>query len=198
MTQPDDDGPGADSSSTTIDNQTWEKYLRTMTAWAMRALRHVKETTGDFNDVVSSALRTHQRRQQEGVEPPPENATQLWDLLKHGLNRKIAKYRQAGRSRKNQVLREGDWSGETDHIAWEQSVIDANPSPEDLDAYVHDALGIVRETIEDPQLHEIARLTMMSYSPAEIGGQLNLSIHQVRRRLDDIRKSLQRELDNGD
>ena len=175
-----------------VDDRTWQQYMKTMTAWAARALRHAKETTGNFEDVVTSALRTHFRRQQEGLAPPPENTDQLWEILKQCLNSKIAKYRQARRSRKNQSLGQGDLIGDADCLSWEQGFIDDNPTPEHVDDYVQQALEIVHAAVSDPQLHQIARLTLMSYTPAEIGEQLGLSVHQVRRRQDDIRLSLKR------
>ena len=193
MTQQQDDDP-PDIADDTINDAAWRRFMRMMTAWATRALKHVKVTDGDFNDVVSSALRTQQRRQREGIDPPPENTKELWELLKSCLNRKITKYRHAGGYRKNQALREGDIVSENQQIDWEQGFVDDNPTPEHVDAYVKEAMQVVFDAVEDPQLREIARLTMMSYLPAEIGEELGLSVHQVRRRLEEVRHQVERSL----
>lgn len=190
-----DDVPRAapDQLLLAVDDPTWQKYLRTMTAWATRALRHVRETTGDFNDVVTSAVRTHLRRQQAGEAPPPANTDELWDLLKQALNRKIVKYRHSGRARKNQAVRQADVSDETQLQLWEAGFADHNPTPEQVEDYVQQALQVVRDATPDPQLQEIARLTLMSYLPAETAQQLGLSVHQVRRRLEDLRRLIERQ-----
>jgi len=185
------------SPSPHITDDVRARYLRKLTGWAMRALRNVKEVRGNFEDVVGSAMRTRERQEQAGELPAPETTQQLWEQLRDCFNKKIDQYKQAGRNRlKENFLRDADRSADPDQPRWVEGVIAGNLTPEDVDSFVHDGMELARAAISDPQLLEITRLTMMSHDTREIAGQLDLSEHQVRRRMTEVRRQLQGYLDD--
>lgn len=74
----------------------------------------------------------------------------------------------------------------------------APTSPEDVEAYVEEALQMLVDQIADEELLAIARLKLECYTTDEIAEQTGLSEHQVRRRLSQIRALLaKREGDDG-
>lgn len=185
--------PPEESETLSIDDRVWQRYMRTMTRWAMRALQHVKEVRGSFEDVVASALRTRERQEQEGELPAPEATKQLWEQLKVCLNKKIDQYKGVARNQyKDNFVRDADRQSDPDRPPWVEGLIAGNLTPEDVDAYVQDGMEVVDAALIDPQMREIARLIMMSHTTTEMAAKTGLSEHQVRRRVVEIRKALER------
>lgn len=183
-----DDTIGASNDLKEID---WHEIMRRMEAYAERKMASTMTRTGDFNDAVSSALRTLFRRRELEVNPP-ETTKMLWKVIFTTLNKKIQKYRDANRSLKNQALRESDTTTENQHFAWVNAFAIGQPTPEDIQKFIDAAMGPVLAVTDDPEEIECCKLTLMAYRPSEIAETTTLSESQVRRRLDRIRNKIAR------
>lgn len=166
----------------------WSALMHRLAQQAERSLWWMRKGTVSADDTVMSTLRTYLRQTKEGELPTPTDPDSLWPELERQLTRKIDKASATQRYLKNKrAVRYSEMAPRLDGRPAESAFTDGGASPEDVEAYVEQALGLLAESIDDETLLRIARLKLECHTTAEIADQTGLSEHQVRRRLSQIR-----------
>lgn len=166
----------------------WAALMRRLAREAERSLWWMRKGAVSADDTVMSALRTYLRQADTGELPPPTDPDSLWPVLEKQLTRKIDKASAAQRYLKNKrAVRYSEMAARLDGGPAEAGFTDNAASPEDVEAYVAEALALLTESITDEVLLRIARLKLECYTTDEIAQLTGLSDHQVRRRLSQIR-----------
>ncbi|QDS99322.1 ECF-type sigma factor [Adhaeretor mobilis] len=170
----------------------WSALMHRLTTQAERSLWWMRKGTVSTEDTVMSTLRTYLRQTNEGELPPSTDPDSLWPELERQLTRKIDKAAATQRYQKNKrAVRYSELAPQHDGRAAEGSFTDAAASPEDVEAYVAQALQLLSDSIADEELLQIARFKLECHTTADIAQRLRLSEHQVRRRLAQIRGLLE-------
>ncbi|QDS97076.1 ECF-type sigma factor [Adhaeretor mobilis] len=172
-------------------SEEWAALMHRLAQQAERSLRWMRKGIVSTEDTVMSTLRTYLRQTKEGELPPTDDPDSLWPILEKQLNRKIDKARASQQYKKNKLaLRYSEMPLLTDGRSAETAFFDKSASPEQVEAYVAEALGLLKDSIKDDELLKIARLKLEGYTPAEIVKATGLGEHKVRRRLLKIRSAL--------
>lgn len=166
----------------------WSALMHRLAQQAERSLWWMRKGTVSADDTVMSTLRTYLRQTKEGELPPPTDPDSLWPELERQLTRKIDKASATQRYLKNKrAVRYSEMAPRLDGRPAESAFTGHSASPEDVEAYVEQAIGLLAESIDDETLLRIARLKLECHTTTEIADQTGLSEHQVRRRLSQIR-----------
>lgn len=177
------------AKSTDISDREWELYRERMTRIASWSLRNLRRGTGGPEDAVQSALRTFLNHSSD--EEFPDDASDVWNLLHHHLKRKISKYANQPRSRKNKAIRMGDLATDAELASWKEHFATSNISPEEVEDFVRAAVESLEEIIADPELRQIACLKLECFTHEEIVEIMpGMSVDKVSRRLSRIRQLL--------
>lgn len=183
--------PEPDDKTPAITAAEWSAMMHRLARQAERSLWWMRKGTVSADDTVMSTLRTYLRQADEGELPPPTDPDSLWPELERQLTRKIDKAAATQRYLKNKrAVRYSEMAPQLDGRPAEAGFAQTGTSPEEVGAYVEQALQMLTEQIADEQLLAIARLKLECYTTAEIAKQTGLSEHQVRRRLSQIRSLL--------
>lgn len=174
----------------------WSALMHRLAREAERSLWWMRKGAVSADDTVMSTLRTYLRQANSGELPPPTDPDSLWPVLERQLTRKIDKASATQRYLKNKrAVRYSEMATRLDGGPAESGFADGHSGPEDIEAYVGQALALLSESISDEALLLIARLKLECYTTAEIAERTSLSGHQVRRRLAQIRGVLAEELE---
>ena len=166
----------------------WSALMHRLTRQAERSLWWMRKGTVSTDDTVMSTLRTYLRQAESGELPPPSDPDSLWPVLEKQLTRKIDKAAATQRYLKNKkAIRYSEMKPQLDGRPAESAFAQSGASPEEVEAYVEQALSLLSDEIADEQLLQIARLKLECHTTAEIAQTLELSEHQVRRRLAQVR-----------
>lgn len=176
----------------------WSALMHKLARQAERSLWWMRKGTVSADDTVMSTLRTYLRQADTGELPPPSDPDSLWPVLEKQLSRKIDKAAATQRYLKNKrAVRYSEMAPQLDGRPAETGFSHPGTSPEDVEAYVEQALSLLSEEIADEQLLRIARLKLECHTTAEIAEIIELSEHQVRRRLSQIRGLLALSREGG-
>lgn len=176
--------------------EVWTELIGRLSREAQRSLWWMRKGAVSVDDTVMSTLRTYLRQSGAGVLPPPEDPDSLWPVLQKQLARKIDKAAATQRYRKNkEAVRYSELAPLADGRPAETAFATGCTSPEQVEAYVAQALELLTDRIEDEQLLQVARMKLKCYTTAEVAGRLGLSDHQVRRRVSQIRSLLSQGAD---
>lgn len=191
--------PEPDDKTPAISAAEWSALMHKLARQAERSLWWMRKGTVNADDTVMSTLRTYLRQADQGELPPPTDADSLWPELERQLTRKIDKAAATQRYLKNKrAVRYSEMAPQLDGRPAEAGFAQTATSPEEVEAYVEQALQMLTDQIADEPLLAIARLKLECYTTAEIAQQTGLSEHQVRRRLSQIRALLAKhEGENG-
>lgn len=166
----------------------WSALMHKLARQAERSLWWMRKGTVSADDTVMSTLRTYLRQADTGELPPPSDPDSLWPVLEKQLSRKIDKAAATQRYLKNKkAVRYSEMAPQLDGRPAESAFAQSGASPEDVETYVEQALSLLSEEIADEQLLQIARQKLECHTTAEIAQTLELSEHQVRRRLAQVR-----------
>jgi hypothetical protein len=193
--------PAASAASSTraLSNTEWEALMRRLSLQAQRSLWWMRKGAVSVDDTVMSTLRTYLRQSNAGDLPPPTDPDSLWPVLERQLLRKIDKAAATQRYLKNKrAVRYSEMAPLVDGRSAESEFAAAGDGPEDIEAYVAAALGLLSEAIQDKQLLQIARMKLECHTTAEIAVETELSEHQVRRRVSQLRRLLSDDHREGD
>ena len=183
-------GEAADPSGE-LSPAEWSALRQRLTSQAERALWWMRKGTVSADDTAMSTLRTYLRQSREGELPPPTDPDSIWPILQQQLDRKVDKATATQRYKKNKMaVRYSEMATLTDGRAAETAFEDGPFSPDDVEAYVVEALKLLTDSIDDQDLLKLARLKLECYATEEIAELTSLSEHQVRRRLSRIRSLL--------
>lgn len=166
----------------------WSALMHKLARQAERSLWWMRKGTVSADDTVMSTLRTYLRQADSGELPPPRDPDSLWPILEKQLSRKVDKAAATQRYLKNKkAVRYSEMAPQLDGRPAEAGFAQTATSPEEIEAYVEEALQMLTDQIDDEPLLAIARLKLECHTTAEIAQQTGLSEHQVRRRLSQIR-----------
>lgn len=169
----------------------WSALMHKLARQAERSLWWMRKGTVSADDTAMSTLRTYLRQTREGELPPPTDPDSLWPELERQLTRKIDKAAATQRYLKNKrAIRYSEMAPQLDGRPAEAGFAEPTASPEDVEAYVGQAMKLLTDSISDEELLRIARLKLECHTTAEIAELSGLSEHQVRRRLSQIRTLL--------
>ncbi|TWT48933.1 ECF-type sigma factor [Botrimarina hoheduenensis] len=175
-----------------ISSAEWSALMHKLARQAERSLWWMRKGTVSADDTAMSTLRTYLRQTDSGELPPPSDPDSLWPVLEQQLTRKIDKAAATQRYLKNKkAVRYSEMTPQLDGRPAETGFSQQGKSPEDVEAYVAQALSLLSEEIADEHLLQIARLKLECHTTAEIAQTMELSEHQVRRRLAQIRGLLE-------
>lgn len=178
-------------SAETLSPAQWSALMHRLARQAERSLWWMRKGTVSADDTVMSTLRTYLRQADLGELPPATDPDSLWPVLEKQLSRKIDKAAATQRYLKNKrAVRYSELATQRDGRPGESTFAAQENSPEDVEAYVEQALKLLDQSIADEMLLKIARLKLECYTTAEISQATGLSEHQVRRRLTQIRALL--------
>lgn len=183
-----DDNP---SPREELSAEAWSALMHALTRQAEHAMWWMRKGAVNAEEAVMSTLRTYLRQADEGELPPPTDPDSLWPVLQKQLERKIDAARATQRYKKNRMLvRYSELAPAKDGVAAENAFAAKSVSPEQVEAYVAEALNLLSEQIDNESLLLIARMKLERYSLAEIAEQTGLTEHQVGRRLRKIKTLL--------
>ena len=169
----------------------WSALRQRLTSQAERALWWMRKGTVSADDTAMSTLRTYLRQSRDGELPPPTDPDSIWPILQQQLDRKVDKAAATQRYKKNKMaVRYSEMATLVDGRAAETAFVDGPFSPDDVEAYVAEALQLLTDSIDEEDLLKIARLKLECHCTEEIAELTSLSEHQVRRRLSRIRALL--------
>jgi len=186
-----DNSNPSETPSNQLSSEEWTALMHRLTQQAEYSLWWMRKGTASADDTVMSTLRTYLRQANKGELPPPSDSDSLWPILEKQLVRKIDKARAAQQYKKNKMaVRYSEMSPLMDGRSAETAFLEKSASPEQVEAYVGQAIQLLEESISEKELLQIARLKLECYSTDEIAEATGLSGHQVQRRLIKIRAAL--------
>lgn len=174
-----------------LSTEEWSALMHLLAKQAEHSLRWMRKGTASTDDTVMSTLRTYLRQANQGELPPPTDPDSLWPVLEKQLERKIDAAKATQGYKKNRMaVRYSELAPSADGLAAENAFVSQSTSPEQVEAYVDQAMQLLTETIEEEELLRIAQMKLECYSVEEIAETTGLSDHQVRRRLARIKAVL--------
>lgn len=135
---------------------------------------------GDSRDVVDSAWREY-LEQNGGII---HEGDALWQALLEHLRSRINNYSKPSKKRPENATRSSEARGENEGPAWLSRLVEAKASQGDYALYINDLL----ELLENPQQKKIAQLRMHRCTIEEIGSELDLLPHIVRKELAKVNR----------
>jgi len=172
--------------------EAWSALMHRLARQAEHSLWWMRKGTANTEDTVMSTLRTYLRQADQGELPPPTDPDSLWPVLQKQLERKIDAAKATQGYKKNRMaVRYSELAPRLDGSAAENSFASRSTSPEQVEAYVAEAMRLLTDTIEDEELLRIARMKLECYTIEEIAAATGLSDHQTRRRLVKIKSALE-------
>ena len=179
-----------DSSDQAAAEELYGRYSNRLIALARTRLPGRFNRRVDPHDVVQSVCRTFFKRVSDGVlEVRPDG--NLWDLLATITMRKLFGQVDHHQAAKRNVARETE-PAKDGSISVRIDGMDREPSPDDA-AALREELDLVLGQME-PHHREMVQLSLLEYTPREIGETLKYSERQVRNVLNDFRDRLRQRL----
>jgi RNA polymerase sigma factor (sigma-70 family) len=173
----------------------WVRYFPRLVRLARKQIRGVSRSMADEEDVALSALDSFCRAAREGRYPDLADRDSLWRLLLQiTLNKAMSLARHEGRQRRGE--------GRVRSLSHEQvasdeqvlvEIVGKEPTPE-FAAMMAEECRRLLETLDDPQLRQLAVAKMEGYSNQEIAQRLDCALRTVERRLKLIRDQWKQEL----
>ncbi|MBI3468790.1 MAG: RNA polymerase subunit sigma-70 [Planctomycetes bacterium] len=176
----------------------WELYFAKLVRLARQKQSGAPRRVADEEEVALSAFKSFCLAAQKGRFPNLADRDSLWRLLIQMTARKAVDYR---RREGRQCRGGGQVLGESALYASDSScnepalaeVIGDAPTPEFV-AIMTELYQRMLEVLEDPELQALAIDKMENYTNEEIAKRHDCSVRTVERRLELIRKKLQRAL----
>lgn len=174
----------------------WEVYYPKLVRLARERLIGGNRRAADEEDIAISVFESFFRAAAEQRFPDLRDRDQLWRLLLSMTSRKVIDHQRKhlrARRGNGQVRGESalDLHDNQNGIA---QVIGESPSPEFAAALCEEA-SLLLESLEDPELQQIACAKLEGFENTEIALQLNCSLSTVERRLRLIRKKWSHHLE---
>jgi DNA-directed RNA polymerase specialized sigma24 family protein len=174
----------------------WERYFHRLVGLACKKLVGMPGRGAAGEDVALSALHSFCRAAEQGRFPQLADRQELWNLLVLITARKASKWR-AYESREKRDWRKVLVEAErgTDSSQWIsalEGVLSREPDPA-FAAEVAEECERLLASLGDEELRQIVLRKMEGSTNAEIASQTGCSLATVERRLDLIRKRLQKE-----
>jgi len=168
---------------------------------ARRKLRRDSRRVYDEEDAAISAFQSVCAGISAGRFPDLQDRDSLWGLLLVITCRKVIRRHRHDRQQQRDVRRtsyDSVFANSTDDSPPPglQQVATREPSPEFAAAFA-DTCESLFESLDDDSMIEIVSLRMHGHTDTEIARQLNCSRSTVQRRLEVIRRHLERTQDNG-
>jgi RNA polymerase sigma factor (sigma-70 family) len=165
----------------------WQGYFHQLVNLAQQRLRGRPPAIADEEDIALSAFDSFFRGAQQGRFPRLDDRQDLWQLLVMLTARKVCRLLRDQRRQKRgggAVRHLSALGGEEDGMA---EVIGTVPTS-DFAAEVAEEFRRRLESLNDPQLREVAVWKMEGHSSSEIAERLGVTERTVGRRLLAIRK----------
>lgn len=169
----------------------WDRYFPDLLILARNGLRTVPRRMVDEEDVALSALNSFFGAAQKGRFPDLADRDSLWRLLSRMTQRKavdVLRRHLAQKRGGDAVLGESQLHAPCSIKVGLAQFPSDDISPE-LSAIATEQCQLLMESLEDPQLRQIALAKLEGYTNEEISIQLDLAIRTVERRLQLIRKT---------
>ncbi len=168
---------------------------------ARGTMRSIKRVGLDHDDLVMSTIRTALRQEQE-TPCLADEVDDIWGWICELFWKKREQYQNRQHARRHTMAVATDVfpldskgvADRAEHRASDPATMPGNA--EDVEAYIAKGLEVVRNTVQDPKLLQIASLMLQQYTQTEIAERLQLSRHQVVRKVREIRNLLSREGEN--
>ena len=173
----------------------WDRYFQQMVAHARRKLAAAPRRAGDEEDVALSAFHSFWQAAAQGRFPRLEDRHDLWQLLLVITDRKALKLAARERRQRRgggQVLDEAACAA-----GWPTAVSFLTEAPEpapEFAALVADECRRLLLALGDAELRQVAVLKMEGYTVPEIAGRIGWAPRTVKRWLNLIRRTWEKEL----
>jgi DNA-directed RNA polymerase specialized sigma24 family protein len=167
----------------------WERYFDRLAGLARHILRDAPRRAADEEDVALSAFDSFCRGVERGLYPRLDGHDSLWRLLVVITRRKAFDLLVAQGRRP--VLGESALAGPGDEPPGLDQVADGEPTPAFV-ALMADQCRHLLQSLDDPELRDIALRRLDGYTNAEIAAQRRCSLSRIERKLRLIRKTWER------
>jgi RNA polymerase sigma factor (sigma-70 family) len=175
----------------------WDRCFPVLVEVARRKLRTIPRTAFDEEDVALSALDSFFCAAAKGRFPNLADRESLWRLLSRITQRKAIdrlRHHLTQKDGRGKVICATDCYAELEAINLAVGQASDKASSEVFaNMLIDDCLNALN-TLEDPQLRNLAYAKMEGHTNEEIANQLQCSVRTIERRLHLIRKKWQREL----
>ncbi len=180
----------------------WNHFVKRLTDSARRMLGPRTRRVYDEDDVAVSAFHSLFAGIADGRFPDLRDRESLWSLLLAIASRKVAHRQRHDFQQRRDVRRTLFDSvfanGADDSAAAEiQHVPSREPTPEFAAAFVETCDSLF-QSLDDPNLQEVAALRMEGYKDSEIANHMSCARSTVQRRLEIIRRSCQHLENSGE
>jgi len=171
--------------------QLWQRYFAQLVRLARSNLGTANRRVSDEEDVAVSVFDKFFQAAEAGRFPDLADRDSLWRLLvKMTAQKAVDHMRKTGRQRRGGGrLRGESVFGSTNDLNDEQAfaqVVGDEPTPE-FCLMISEQFDALLQSIDDPQLQELALGKMEGYSNDEMAERLGCSLRTIERRLRLIR-----------
>jgi DNA-directed RNA polymerase specialized sigma24 family protein len=174
----------------------WEFFFRRLMALARLKLRDAPRQAADEEDIALSVFDSFCRHAEQGRLPELSDRDDLWRFLVVLTVRKAQHLVRAETCQK----RGGDRGmpargGDPDEASVLEQVLSREPTP-DMAAQMAEDVGERLRRLGDRELEAIARLRMEGYTVEEIAQKLGYVVRSIKRKLQQIRRIWQKEVES--
>lgn len=169
----------------------WEGYFGRLVYLARAKLRGAQRRVADEEDVALSAFDSFCRGAERNRFPRLEDRDDLWQLLLMITARKAIDLRQLeNRQRRGgNAVHVSPGAGDGGAADFLDQIVGREPTPE-YAAQVAEQTERLLDSLDDPELRQIALWKMEGYTSEDIAQHLNVATRTVERRLRLIRSML--------
>jgi len=168
--------------------RVWEHFSSRLFAIARRKLRLDTRRVYDEEDAVQSMFRSICTGMAEGRFPDLRDRDSLWSLMLVITSQKISNRHRFDQQQRRDIRRTLSDSIFTNSEQSEGILLSREPTPE-FAAELEETCQHLFETLDDPDLKQIALFRLEGYTDEEIAEKLNCSRRMVQRRMTMIRRA---------
>jgi len=171
--------------------QLWQRYFHRLVSLARKKLADAPRGMADEEDVALSAFDSFCRNAERGKHPDLEDRDGLWRLLVVVTARKAGHLRRDETRQKRGgglVAEDGDRSDRQ-----LEEILSREPDP-GMAALAADEHRRLMEALGDDELRRVAQRRMEGDSVEEIAAQMGYAARSIKRKLQIIRETWEREL----
>jgi DNA-directed RNA polymerase specialized sigma24 family protein len=179
--------------------QLWQRYYQELVDLARARLGSTPRRVSDEEDVALSVLRCLYDGAARGQFPALVNRQELWQLLGAITVRKVIDHqrhlskqkRGGGRVRGDSVMQAGD--GDRSNAGFDEIIVD-DATPEMLTIAAEEFQRLMA-LLDDDRLQQIAQFKLDGFTNEEIAQRHGLTARSIERKLQQIRKIWEGELE---
>jgi RNA polymerase sigma factor (sigma-70 family) len=161
----------------------WHHFFGRLVEFARNHMRGVSTVASDEEDVALSVLKSVCIGLRAGRFSDLQGSESLWRMLLVICGRKITNHYKFQTRSKRDATKQSSLQSDDEMVS---ALISQEPSPE-MAAEFSENLSHMIDSLERPELKEVAILKMQGYTNEEIGMKQNCSLSTIERKLRTIR-----------